>query len=147
MIGMRHRPTELVTRVALIGMGAFTAVPVLSVFQPAQLETAYGVADPEPMVLTLLQHRGVFQFLAGVALVWAAFRVNVRIPVAVAVIVAKGSALALTVTRPEAQASANTAIQIFDLACIAILAVIAIRSPRSRDRVAGRQDAVAEPAP
>ena len=101
---MKHRLTEVLTRVALIGMGAFTAVPVLSVFQPEQLRSSYGVGDLEPMVVTLLQHRGVFQLLAGVAMVWAAFRVDVRVPVAVAVIVSKGSALALTVTRPEAQA-------------------------------------------
>lgn len=132
---MKRRAPETLTRIALIGMGLFTAVPVLSVVQPSQLESTYGVTDLEPMVLTLLQHRGVFQLLAGAALVWAALRVDVRVPVAAAVIVAKGSALALTVTRPEAQALANTAIQVFDLACIAILAVIGIRSLRAGRRL------------
>ncbi|MEU8300900.1 hypothetical protein AB0C04_26890 [Micromonospora sp. NPDC048909] len=140
---MKLRPAEVLTRVALIGMGAFTAVPVLSVFQPAQLESTYGVTNLEPMVLTLLQHRGVFQLLAGVAMVWAAFRPDVRVPVAAAVIVAKGSALTLTVTRPEAQALASTGIQVVDAICIALLAVIAIRSVRDGRRVvAGRKDAV-----
>lgn len=136
---MRLRPTELLTRAVLIGMGAFTAVPVLSVLQPAQLESTYGIVDPEPMVLTLLQHRGVFQLLAGVALIWAAFRVDVRVPVALAVILAKSSALVLTITRPDAQALASTGIQIFDAASIAILAaVIAMRSLRSRVPQAAR---------
>lgn len=124
------KKTEVLVRVALVGMGLFTAVPVLAVFQPAQLESSYGVADLEPMVLALLQHRGVFQLLAGAAMVWAAFRADVRVPVAVAVIVAKTSALALTALRPEAQAQANTGIQLFDVACIAILALIAVRSRR-----------------
>ncbi len=131
---MKLRPTEFLTRAALIGMGAFTAVPVLSVFQPAALESSYGVTDPEPMVLTLLQHRGVFQLLAGLAMVWAAVRPDVRVPVAVAVITAKASALALTALRPEAQALVNPGIQLFDVACIAILALIAARSVRSGRR-------------
>lgn len=129
---MKNSVTELLTRAVLVGMGAFTAVPVLSVLQPAQLESTYGIVDPEPMVLTLLQHRGVFQLLAGLALVWAAFRVDVRAPIALAVILAKSSALALTVTRPDAQAQASTGIQIFDAACIAVLAVIAALSWRGR---------------
>ena len=144
---MKPRPAEVLTRVALIAIGTFTAFPVLSVVQPAQLESTYGVADLEPMVLTLLQHRGVFQFLAGVAMVWAAFRPDVRVPVALAVILAKGSALALTVTRPEAQALANGAIQLFDAASIAILAVIAIRSLRAgRQAQHGREAATLERA-
>jgi hypothetical protein len=146
MLVKRH-PAEALTRVALIAIGTFTAFPVLSVFQPAQLESTYGVADLEPMALTLLQHRGVLQLLAGMAMVWAAFRPEVRMPVAAAVIVAKGSALALTVTRPEAQAMANPAIQLFDLASIAILAVIAIRSLRAERRAPhGREAAVQERA-
>ncbi|TDD30501.1 hypothetical protein E1218_01505 [Kribbella turkmenica] len=55
---MRSRVGGVATRVALVVMGAFTAVPVLALFQPEQLES-YGIVDPEPMVLTLLQHRGV----------------------------------------------------------------------------------------
>ncbi|MBU2663748.1 hypothetical protein KOI35_09530 [Actinoplanes bogorensis] len=119
------RRAEIATRAALIGMGLFTAVPVIAVVQPGQLESSYGVTDPAPMVLTLLQHRGVFQLLAGLALIWAAFRPAVRVPVAIGVIVAKSSALLLTVTRPEAQALVSTPIQVFDVACIALLALIA----------------------
>jgi hypothetical protein len=116
---------ELAIRIALIAMGLFTAVPVLALIDPGQL-ASYGVTEPEPMELTLLQHRGVFQLLAGTALVWAAFRQDVRVPVALAVIVSKGSALLLTVTRPEAQALANPAIQLFDLACVVILAWLVV---------------------
>ena len=120
---MRSRAGEVATRVALVVMGAFTAVPVLALFQPAQLES-YGIVDPEPMVLTLLQHRGVFQLLAGAALVWAAFRPDIRLPIAAGVILSKSVALALTFSRPEAQEQASTFIQIFDLACIAVLIAI-----------------------
>jgi membrane glycosyltransferase len=116
---------EPAIRIALIATGVFTAVPVLAVIDPSQL-ASYGVTEPEPMELTLLQHRAVFQLLAGTALVWAAFRRDVRVPVALAVIVSKGSALLLTVTRPEAQALANPAIQLFDLACVVILSWLVV---------------------
>ncbi|GLX99449.1 hypothetical protein [Herbidospora sp. NBRC 101105] len=122
---------EIATRTALIGMGVFTAVPVLAVFQPEQLGS-YGISDPEPMVLTLLQHRGVFQFLAGIALVWSAFRQDVRVPVAVGVIVSKSSAVALTITRPDAQALLNPFIQAFDIACVLVLAAIVAQTAVAR---------------
>ena len=123
---------EVVTRAALIGMGVFTAVPVIAVFQPDQLGSSYGVVDPAPMTLMLLQHRGVFQLLAGAALVWAAFRPAVRVPVAVGVIISKGSALLLTVTKPEAQALANPFIQAFDVACIVVLVAIIVQRTVAR---------------
>jgi hypothetical protein len=115
-------------------MGLFTAVPVMVLFRPDQLGS-YGIVDPEPMVLTLLQHRGVFQLLAGAALIWSAFRPDVRLPVAVGVVLAKSAALGLTVSRPEAQEHASTFIQVFDLVCIAVLAVIVVTaiSRRARD--------------
>lgn len=122
---MRGRVGEVATRVALVVMGVFTAVPVMALFQPEQLES-YGIVDPEPMVLTLLQHRGVFQLLAGTALVWAAFRRDVRLPIAAGVILSKSVALALTFSRPEAQEQASGFIQGFDLVSIAILVVIIV---------------------
>lgn len=117
---------ELVIRSALIGMGVFTAVPVLAVVDPGQLASAYGVVEPGPMVLSLLQHRGVLQFLAGAALVWAALAPGVRVPVALGVIVAKLSSLVLTVSSPDAQARASLGIQAFDVACVVVLAALAL---------------------
>ncbi len=131
---MRSRTAELATRIALVAMGVFTALPVLALIRPDQLESSYGVTDPDPMVLSLLQHRGMFQFLAGAALIWAAARPGVRVPVAAGVVVAKATALALTATRAEAQAQASTLIQVIDVACvIALLAIIVgtVRSSRS----------------
>jgi hypothetical protein len=61
-VAVSSRARESIIRSALILMGVFTAVPVHSLVEPGQLE-AYGVADPDPIVLTLLQHRGVFQLL------------------------------------------------------------------------------------
>lgn len=122
---------ERLVQAVLIAIGVFTAVPVLVVVDPAQLAT-YGLTEPEPMVLTLLQHRGVFQLLAGAALVWAALRPDVRVPVALGVVVAKCSALLLTVTRPEAQALAAPGIQLFDLAAVVVLVLVVVVQLRRR---------------
>jgi hypothetical protein len=131
---MRSRAGEVATQVALVVMGVFTAVPVLALFRPEQLES-YGIVDPKPMVLTLLQHRGVFQLLAGAALAWAAFRRDVRLPIAAGVIVSKSVALGLTFSRPEAQQQASAFIQGFDLVSIAVLvAIIATTGLRSVGR-------------
>ncbi|GAB2651912.1 hypothetical protein [Kribbella swartbergensis] len=124
---MINRVVEIATRVALVGIGVFTAVPVTVLFRQEQLES-YGIVDPDPMVLTLLQHRGVFQLLAGAALVWVAFRPDLRIPIAAGVIVAKGAALLLTFSRPEAQEQASRFIQGFDVVSVAVLLAIIVAS-------------------
>jgi hypothetical protein len=132
---------ERLIRIGLIAMGLFTAVPVLAVADPGQLESAYQVRIPEPMVLTLLQHRGVLQMLAGAALVWAAIRPDVRVPVTLGVAVAKTSALLLTVTRPEAQALANPGVQTFDAASVVVLIALAGAAVRRRDGTSARASA------
>jgi hypothetical protein len=129
----RHVRADPILRAVLIAMGVFTAVPALVLVDPGQL-ASYGLSDPEPMVLTLLQHRGVYQLLAGAALIWAALRPEVRLPVAIGVIVSKSSALLLTVTRPEAQAMANPGIQLFDTACVIVLAGIVVGEVLRRTR-------------
>jgi hypothetical protein len=132
---MRGRAGELATRISLVVMGVFTALPVLALVQPGQLESSYGVTDPDPMVLTLLQHRGMLQLLAGAALVWAAVRPAVRIPIAIGVVVAKTTALGLTMIRPEAQAEASAVIQGFDVVCILALLAILVASYSRRPSI------------
>jgi hypothetical protein len=138
---VRVRAAELTTRIGLVVMGVFTALPVLALVQPDQLASSYGVTDPDPMVLTLLQHRGMLQLLAGAALVWASVRPAVRVPIALGVVAAKSTALALTMIRPDAQAQASTVIQAFDLACIIALLVIVAASYRGRSSIQLREGA------
>ncbi|MBE1875465.1 hypothetical protein [Myceligenerans pegani] len=137
----RQTPAREVTiRTALTVMGALTAFPVLSLVDPTQLES-YGVVDPDPIVLTLLQHRGVFQLLLGAALVWSAFRPDVRVPVAIGAITSKGVALALTVSRPEVLAESSAVAMVFDPICIVLLTALLVdtavrRRRRTRESVA-----------
>lgn len=133
---MQRSRTELLTRTALVVMGVMTAFPVQAVFDPDQL-TTYGVDDPDPIVLTLLQHRGVLQLVLGAALIWAALRPAVRVPVAVAVIGAKGAALALTASRPDVLAEASTVALVFDPICIVILGAMLVQTARQRRREPG----------
>jgi hypothetical protein len=135
------RAGELAIRISLVVMGVFTALPVLALVQPGQLESSYGVTDPDPMVLTLLQHRGMLQLLAGAALVWAAVRPAVRVPISLGVVAAKTTALALTVIRPDAQAQASAVIQGFDIACVIALLAIAVASRSRRPSIRLRERA------
>ena len=138
---MNGRAGELAIRISLVVMGVFTALPVLALVQPGQLESSYGVADPDPMVLTLLQHRGMLQLLAGAALVWAAVRPAVRVPIALGVVAAKTTALALTMIRPDAQAQASAVIQGFDIACVIALLAIVVASYSRRPSIRLRERA------
>lgn len=130
---------ERIVRPALVLMGVFTAIPVMALIDPGQLES-YGVTDPGPVLLTLLQHRGIFQLLLGAALVWAAFRPDVRAPIAVAAIVSKGGALALTLSRPEALENSSAVAMVFDPICLLLLGVmladILLGTRRNRPQVA-----------
>lgn len=125
--------SERVVPGLLIAMGVFTAVPVLVVVDPGQL-SSYGLTEVSPRVLGLLQHRGVYQLLAGAALIWAALRPDVRTPVAIGVLTSKSAGLLLTVTKPEAQAAANPGIQLFDLTCVVVLAGVLVAAARRRIR-------------
>jgi hypothetical protein len=134
------RVREGIIRTALVAMGVLTTVPALALVDPTQLES-YGVVNPDPIVLTLLQHRGVYQLLLGSALVWSAFRPEVRVPVAIGAITSKGVALALTVSRPEVLAESNPVAMVFDPICLALLTALLVdigvgRRRRARESVA-----------
>lgn len=124
---------EIAVRSALIFMGVFTAMPVLALVNPGQL-ASYGVIDPDPIVLTLLQHRGVLQLALGASLVYAAFKPNIRVAVALAAIVTKGGALLLTASRPEVLAEASQVMLVFDPLCILLLGAILVDIARNRSR-------------
>lgn len=90
-------------------------------------------------VVALLQHRGIFQLLLGAALVWAALRPDIRVPVAIAAIVSKGVALALTVSRPDVLAESRAVAMVFDPICLVLLTALLIHTGvRARRFPAGR---------
>jgi hypothetical protein len=135
-----HR-AEVATRVVLIGVGAMTATPALSLVSPEQL-AGYGVESPDLVVTTLLQHRGVLQLALGAAIIWAAFDPRVRVPVLLAATVTKGAGVLLILTRPTVFAAAPGNIGLwFDLVClvllpaIAVTTIVATRRTRSRARI------------
>lgn len=119
---------EWTTRIVLTVIGVFTMTPALALINPAQL-TGYGVADPDLVVLSLLQHRGALQLALGAAIVWAAFNQRVRGPVLLAATFTKGVGVLLIVTRPEVFARAPGNIGLwFDLVCLLVLPVVVIRT-------------------
>lgn len=136
---------ERLIRTALIGMALLTAVPAWSLVRPQQVES-YGITDPTPVVLALLQHRGMLQLLLGTALVWAALRPAVRIPIAAATVVAKGTFLTLVLTRPEVSGDVAATSLVVDAVCVALLlALLVDAASRAGTRVAAPHTRSAAP--
>lgn len=128
-----------------------TASPFLAVLDPAVLATSYGVSDPTPAELVLLQHRGVLQLLVGSALIWAAFVPAVRIPAAAATIVSKGMAVFLFVSTPGSiQGELDRNLTFDVISSILLLGVIAdtlVRRRRIGLREPGMQEVRSVPQP
>ncbi|MFD1938622.1 hypothetical protein ACFSKW_44830 [Nonomuraea mangrovi] len=95
---------ETALRVALVAMGLVTTLPALALITSYALEWTYGVIDPEPMTLALLQHRGMLQLLLGAALVWAAFFPPARRAAAIAAVAGKSTFLLLILPDPDLRA-------------------------------------------
>ncbi|WP_084961066.1 hypothetical protein [Thermoactinospora rubra] len=120
---------ENVVRWTLVLIGLVTATPAVALVSAEAGLSAYRLAVPgDPMTLALLQHRGVLQAALGAAIVWAAFRPWVRIPVAVTAIATKGTFLALVLALGGAS-RAITGVA-FDVVAIALLVAIAVRQAR-----------------
>ena len=124
----------IIPTLVLVALGLGTASPVMALAVPGMLESSYGVEDPGPMILALLQHRGALQGALGAALVWAAFRPSVRVPVAVAAIFTKGVGLALTLPDPVLRDHLSVTTVAFDTLAIVLLALIAIQQLASERR-------------
>jgi hypothetical protein len=119
------RRTELMIRTGLVVMGLITALPALALVDRAAFDY-YGLGELDPMVLVLLQHRGMLQLVLGAALVWAAFFPPARLAVALGAIATKSTGILLTlgneVTRPQAPLFS----MVFDGVCIVLLLCLAV---------------------
>jgi hypothetical protein len=115
-------------RITLGVIGLFTMTPALALVSPGQLAT-YGVESSDPVVTTLLQHRGALQLALGAALVWAGVDHRVRVPILLAATFTKGVGVVLTLTRPEVFAASSGNIGLwFDIGCIVVLPAIAVHT-------------------
>lgn len=126
--------SDLVLRITLVIAGLITTTPALAVISTSAIDY-YGVETNEPMVTALLQHRGVLQLALGAALIWAAVRPDVLVPVAVTAIVTKGSALALVLLNPDTRPLQPAFSTVFDVACIVLLSFLIVRATRRTGEV------------
>lgn len=116
---------EITIRVVLAVMGVITTAPALALVDVGALETGYGVSNPEPMTLALLQHRGIMQLVLGAALVWAAFFPPARLAAALGAITTKSTFLSLVLPDATLRSEVRPAI-VFDATCIVVLAALAV---------------------
>ncbi len=121
-------------RITLGAIGLLTMTPALALVSPGQL-AGYGVASPDLVVTTLLQHRGALQLALGAAIVWAGFDRQVRVPILLAAIFTKGVGVLLTVTRPTVFTASSGNVGLwFDMVCLVVLPVIVVVTLRRQLR-------------
>lgn len=126
---------DWIITVSLVVIGIVTALPVLAVVTPEQtLQVSYGVAITEPMSLTLVQHRGIFQLMLGVGIIMAGFYRSYRIPIAVTALITKGSFTFMILTNSVIRDNWPTWVAVFDITSIIILCAVAARELRRAKR-------------
>lgn len=129
-------PWDALVRPVLMVMGVVTALPALALIDLYALEWTYQVTDTTPMTAALLQHRGMLQALLGAALVWAAFSPAVRLGAAIAAVAGKSTFLALILPEPALRGDLALFSIVVDLACIVLLAGLAVGEIAARRRPA-----------
>lgn len=129
---------HLALRLGLLVIGVITATPGLVLLDPEPvLSVSYGVRVSDPMVLTLLLHRGVFQLVLGFGIVLSAFYRQLRIPFALTAITTKGFFSVSVLSHEVIRAQWPVPVAIFDLTSIVVLAgVIVGELRRLRDQKA-----------
>ena len=114
--------------ISLVTIGLVTALPVLAVVTPEQtLQVSYGVTITEPMSLTLVQHRGIFQLMLGIGIIMAAFYRSYRIPIAMTALITKGSFTFMVLTNSAIRDNWPTWVAVFDITSVIILCAVAGR--------------------
>lgn len=128
----KHRTiTDWIITITLCLIGTVTALPVLAVTTPEQtLQVSYGVVVADPMTLTLIQHRGIFQLMLGVGIIVAAFYRNFRLPIAITALVTKGSFTFMVLSNDAIRNQWPAYIALFDVASIVVLCTVAILERR-----------------
>jgi hypothetical protein len=119
------RRAELVIRTGLVVMGLITATPAVALVNRAAIDY-YGLGSLDPMVVVLLQHRGVLQLVLGAALVWAAFFPPARLAAALGAITTKSTGLILTLGNELTRSQAPLFTVVFDSVCVALLLGLAV---------------------
>ncbi|MFE3450930.1 hypothetical protein ACFXJ8_18565 [Nonomuraea sp. NPDC059194] len=67
---MSQSRIDAVVRWVLVVLGLVTTLPAFALFAPGPALATYSLAPPDdPMLLALLQHRGVLQLALGAAIV------------------------------------------------------------------------------
>lgn len=87
--------SQRVGRALLVAAGLVNALPGIGVLSGARAWAAYGIAEGDPNVDVLLQHRAVFFLLTGGSLLVAVTRPHLRGAALTANAVASGSFLAV----------------------------------------------------
>lgn len=107
----------------LIAVGLLNVAPAIVFFAPHRSSNLYGIELSDANLAVVMRHRAVMLGLLGAAMIYAAFRREVIVPVVVAALVGKASFLFLVYSTGTTGDELRSVGQ-FDIAAVACLIVV-----------------------
>lgn len=109
----------------LLIVGLLNLTPVIVFFLPERTASLYGIDLAGTELTVLMRHRAILLGLLGAALIYAAFRRDVLVPVIIAAFIGKLAFLFLTYSSPGVNAEIGR-VAVFDIVAVVLLAVALI---------------------
>lgn len=109
----------------LLVVGLLNLTPAIVFFSPERVSSLYGIELSGTDLSVLMRHRAILLGLLGAALIYAAFRRDILVPVIVAAFVGKLAFLFLTYSSQGVNAEIGR-VAVFDIVAVALLAVALI---------------------
>lgn len=107
----------------LIAVGLLNVAPAFVFFAPQRSEALYGIALTDANMAVVMRHRAIMLGLLGAAMIYAAFRRDVVVPVVVAALVGKAAFLLLVYSIAGTGAELKS-VAMFDLVAVACLGAV-----------------------
>lgn len=105
----------------LLVVGLLNLTPAIVFFSPERVSSLYGIELSGTDLTVLMRHRAILLGLLGAALIYAAFRRDLLVPVIVAAFVGKLAFLFLTYSSQGVNAEIGR-VAVFDIAAVVLLA-------------------------
>lgn len=123
-----------IVSILLFLVGLLNLTPAVVFFAPSRSLSLYGVELPADDIGIMVRHRAVLLGLLGAAMIYAAFRKQVVVPVVTAALVGKAAFLYLIWTASRHTAEMER-VAMFDIAAVVVLIAALVLHLSSREAV------------
>ena len=118
--------SDKIASIILFLIGVVNILPVMVFFSPSQTKKLYGITLEGETLSILMRHRGVLLSIVGIALIFAVFKSDYRIPAIVLAFISKITFIFLIWTSTNYATELNKVAWIDAGAIIALLVVLGI---------------------